>query len=646
MLLISLGPIQDFINSARRCQDLWFGSWLLSDLARAVGNAVQATVADAGGNAAACIIFPAGLSSAHAEEGAQERPGVSNLIFARLPAGLSPNDVASAAYDSVQQRLQDVSEQAFRKLHNDNNFKRDVAMAQIADLMELAWVSVPDTGAYQGDRDALYQRMAALKNTRRWAQPSWDPGRGVPKSSLDGERESVIDERIYNPRSSEFVEPTLRRQRYGVKKSERLCGVGLLKRRGLELSDDVFTSSYRRGRPPFHSTAHIAAGPTLTRLAKRPKSVAAALDALEMAGLDLDRFQLAEINGDGDGPPTLGGFDGNLLYTTRMVEHFAENARDEAAPGNIRDAERAIRQLLAEANCAEPSPYYAFLLADGDNMGAAIDSIHSAEGHQALAQALNDFALNCRGIVARHGGSLIFAGGDDVLALLPLHTALICARELAESFARALYPQVPSGVAAPTLSVGLAISHAREPMSTARELAKRAEKAAKSVPNKGALCVLLSRRSGGDLQVSGRWSQDAPPLVSSAQGPFAADARIQAWVKVVHQGGLSAKAAHDLEEVAAHFATLPPAELALRRDEATALCQQVLARKRRVGGGERNEGDPEVSALLGRIQWKQSSILENIRAISAELQLARLFAEAERQAGLASGSADDAQGAW
>ena len=41
MLLISLGPVQDFIASARRCQDLWFGSWLLSDLARTTAEEVK-----------------------------------------------------------------------------------------------------------------------------------------------------------------------------------------------------------------------------------------------------------------------------------------------------------------------------------------------------------------------------------------------------------------------------------------------------------------------------------------------------------------------------------------------------------------------------------------------------------------------------
>jgi CRISPR-associated protein Cmr2 len=35
LMIISLGPVQEFIASARRSRDLWFGSWLLSELSKA-----------------------------------------------------------------------------------------------------------------------------------------------------------------------------------------------------------------------------------------------------------------------------------------------------------------------------------------------------------------------------------------------------------------------------------------------------------------------------------------------------------------------------------------------------------------------------------------------------------------------------------
>ena len=35
LFLASIGPVQSFIASARRTRDLWFGSMLLSELAKA-----------------------------------------------------------------------------------------------------------------------------------------------------------------------------------------------------------------------------------------------------------------------------------------------------------------------------------------------------------------------------------------------------------------------------------------------------------------------------------------------------------------------------------------------------------------------------------------------------------------------------------
>lgn len=39
LISIAIGPVQEFIASARRSRDLWFGSWLLSELSK-----VDATV--------------------------------------------------------------------------------------------------------------------------------------------------------------------------------------------------------------------------------------------------------------------------------------------------------------------------------------------------------------------------------------------------------------------------------------------------------------------------------------------------------------------------------------------------------------------------------------------------------------------------
>ena len=52
LLLFHVGPVQGFIVSARRSRDLWFGSWMLSELSKAAAH----TIADR--HDVASLIFP------------------------------------------------------------------------------------------------------------------------------------------------------------------------------------------------------------------------------------------------------------------------------------------------------------------------------------------------------------------------------------------------------------------------------------------------------------------------------------------------------------------------------------------------------------------------------------------------------------
>ena len=40
-LSISIGPVQGFIAAARRTRDLWYGSWLLSEVSKAVARSLH-----------------------------------------------------------------------------------------------------------------------------------------------------------------------------------------------------------------------------------------------------------------------------------------------------------------------------------------------------------------------------------------------------------------------------------------------------------------------------------------------------------------------------------------------------------------------------------------------------------------------------
>lgn len=55
LLRIHIVPVQEFITAARRSRDLWFGSWLLSELSKAAA----AGIVDTQPAGLDCLVFPA-----------------------------------------------------------------------------------------------------------------------------------------------------------------------------------------------------------------------------------------------------------------------------------------------------------------------------------------------------------------------------------------------------------------------------------------------------------------------------------------------------------------------------------------------------------------------------------------------------------
>ena len=149
----------------------------------------------------------------------------------------------------------------------------------------------------------------------------------------------------------------------------------------------------------------------------------------------------------------------------------------------------------------EPNPYLAVLVADGDSMGAALSDLSSVQAHQAFSQKLAAFAEAAKTIVADHYGVLVYAGGDDLLAFVPVHTCLSCARSLRDKFHQ------QTGL---TLSVGVAVGHFMENLEDLRDYGQKAEKAAKSIPGKDALAVHVHKRGGAPIEVRGKWSEKMP----------------------------------------------------------------------------------------------------------------------------------------
>jgi CRISPR-associated protein Cmr2 len=613
LISISIGPVQDFIASARRSRDLWFGSWLLSELSKAAAKSIVEQKGE--------LIFPQTSKDTDLEESSDFN--VVNKILAEVSD--SPEIVGKKVKEAIDERLKTITDKAFNNLRTlpKQIIDLDKAQLQVTDVVEFFWTAVKhsDSDKYKLDRDKVEKIFSARKATRNFHQVNLNNsgkknnwGDNVPKSSLDGQRESVILEKAYD----EFKMKGNLRVRLGVKEGERLCGVGLLKRHGkVEKKDENYQDC-------FFSTSHVASLPLLERLRKQENYEETTKYKGKISGL------LNQIANDdlykivGRVPKNLrhevfGEYDGHLLFAERLSEFFDNDDKLKSAKIELR---KFLDDVLGKNK--EPLPYYALVLADGDFMGKAIDKQETKGNHQKLSGKLSEFAGEVRTTIESNGqGSLIYAGGDDVLAFVGLHKVLDYANDLQKKFKDSLKDFKYDGKNSPTLSVGIAVVHHLEPLEDALELVRSAERAAKSVVGKNALAVVVDKRSGASRIAKGTWGT--------------LDKRLLTFIKWHRENSIPDGAAYELRDLAYRLEIPENAPEALRKNLTEAKekeAKRILKRKKK-DFGESAIDDETIKSLeqfIRDIEKTKQPDEDSIAILADELIIAKNIADAEDEA--------------
>ena len=632
LLLVHVGPVQELIAAARRTRDLWFGSWMLSTLSRAAAVAVKTH----GGNTQ--LIFPPETLVNNADA------SVANKILAIIDA--EPKTVSKEVRDAVRGKLDTIRTTA-RASFSGTIIDENVFTAQIDDLLEVYWVAVPLTD-YPRDRRRVEALMAARKATRDFAPVTW--GAMVPKSSIDGQRESVIDEERYPKQREDSAAERKTKvdelyKQYRAGSAERLSGVDLLKRHGKPANAALY----------FASTADIAVRPALARLRTHELTARAAWDtyfsairtlAAETIASETTDSETTDSAAPADEPPTapqtatrriadervaashwlLGRYDAGLLLESRLFELIEDRDNRKAASTAL----ATFYQTAIHGNdkLARPEPYYAILLADGDRMGATIDAQTDATHHIVLSERLATFAMKVSQLSRDHNAALVYAGGDDVLAFVPLHTVLEYASALHTAFASAINPgekseYVDCAGKRPTLSVGIAICHQIESLSDALNLARAAEKTAKAIDGKDALAITLSKRSCADVTVAGHWE--------------AIDKRLAGFTRMHRLDTLPDGAAFQLRDLAERL-TPRTGDPTLPAAASIAEAKRILGRKQPHHAQDTQLATATLADIHAALEAHDGSprdALATVRATADELIVARVLATAADHAGLA-----------
>ncbi|NIA13606.1 MAG: type III-B CRISPR-associated protein Cas10/Cmr2 [Nitrospiraceae bacterium] len=576
LLAMTVGPVQEFIAAARRTRDLWFGSYLLSEISKAAAK----TVRNQGGS----LIFPAPSSDADLEP--CSALNVANVILAELD-GLDPAEMAKAAKDAACSRWRSFADHVFQR--HRAVIQTDIWDDQVDDVIEFfaTWVAgSPET--FRADRARLMRLLAGRKRCRNFLPAK---GRaGVPKSSLDGLRESLLRP----PREW----PELSRRRMRMREGEQLDVVAMVKR------------TWVPGTGPLHypSVARVAADPWLRGVG--PSRLEAMIDACRRIGNDaLREIDVSEERGHTQYATF--PFEGTAVFRSRHRDLQEEAELSDADIDPLAGALASLTQGFGE-----PNPYLAVLVADGDRIGQVISRLESTDSHRKLSKALAAFAGETRQIVHAHNGILVYAGGDDVLAFVPVDRCLMCARMLRDKFGDALAAWSANDGKL-TLSVGLAVAHFMEPLEDLLEYGRTAERHAKKPraedgeqDERDGLAVHVLKRGGRPLAVRANWSDRPDEHLLTLAG----------WIAA---GELSVRVAYELRTVAEQYDSWPSDTVqdAIRGDAIS-----VILKKQHLGGSRKLELD------ITEMIRERVSGADSLRCLADEILVARQIAASLVQA--------------
>jgi CRISPR-associated protein Cmr2 len=441
--------------------------------------------------------------------------------------------VAAEVEGSVRKLLQDAAAIVRARLLVGGacTVRDDLWWRQIDGALEVYWAVVDDAGV--ASRTTAYSALAARKTLRDFAQTA-EPGH---KCTLCGLRQELSGLRAYADAKAWWQACLTRGQSIGLRLKlgggERLCAICFVKRAAVAAGAFPPLGSTDGA---FPSTSTVASGPWRGSVLANPLTAKALLDyidCLELLGIEPSEAvgrSIPALSAAGPAGNAL-KYDGDVLYTEALDGDQLEEEHPTLDRYAIADAADQLRELYGAAKAAKlsegksPCKYFAVLAMDGDHMGQFFTRATDAQAH-AMSAAVSAFARTTAiEIVEQHYGRAVYAGGDDLLALLPMAEALPCAEELAASFGEAVAGvDLPEHTERPGVSIGLAIAHHTSPLQAAIRAAGAAERSAKRKYHRGAVCVHVLKRSGEEVRVG-------TPLQTSTSRPLQVVARLSAALR-------------------------------------------------------------------------------------------------------------------
>lgn len=520
---LTLGPVQGFVAQARRTRDFWAGSFLLSWLS----SVAMASVQEQGG----VINFPipdedfmAALKG-EAQGNFPQQGSVPNrfkTLAVQVDQHFNPQLVVEdmqAAWNALCQHIwqQDLMPALIKSQKSQQSgISEAIWQRQLNHYWEINWCLSDDATASN-----------LLDRRKNWRSHTLPPEPGVKCMMMEGFQElSGLDfpDQKKLDHFWRLIQKNIKNGTTDLRPGECLSALGFVKRRFVR-HFDTFAFTLPSGQkiagwplpPQVPSVPHIAAAPwyaAALQQASQNQDVKDALSDFYDCAEKLVGFpetanpirRVATTTAACGLRKEWAGLDGAVFHRS-YLENSTLFGDDAEAEKNAKAALTALQALKKAAKLPEVSSFYAVLIMDGDSLGSQMGDTAK---QKAISNGLNTFTKGTAAIVQANDGFLIYAGGDDVLALVCLDKAVELALLLRNFYAQCFAEQnktLPKDKQVTTsLSGAIEFCHIKTPLTfVLGDAHSLLDDIAKEKTGRDALAVRVWKPGGLHLEWSQPW---------------------------------------------------------------------------------------------------------------------------------------------
>jgi len=426
LVLMTIGPVQDFINMARTTADYWAGSYLLSYLS---WEGMRTFAEELGPDS---IIFPDLKEQPIVDNwlnikykfdikihhGDLSSPSLPNRWLVICPKEHAQN-LAKKAEENIRKKWQEIKQNCAKELNLEKEFEN---FKKQDSFLEVYWVvlNMPKDNkddlekfqenyssnfkldddfekfiknsnykANQGTYYSLYitliERIMGARKSIRIQPQSEEKGY---KCTLCGQREVIHDNQTncedhssINDYWGKIIKDINEKVGFNsVKENEMLCSVCLTKRIINKKPEKILGIDLEKN---FPSVTEIAVADFKYKVAEKCKSnnslETAVLNFCNSLNNDFSNFEVTSL-------PKVHGIckDSKIEYFAKIdgILLFDETYKKKIEGlSNQNQVEECLKELLSEAEkvgISKPSPYLGFMYFDGDKMGEWISGTHKS----------------------------------------------------------------------------------------------------------------------------------------------------------------------------------------------------------------------------------------------------------------------------